>query len=71
MDVRAEQAKKFLEKGHRVEIDLVLRGREKAHRDFARAKLAEFLTRLPIPYKVIQEPKNAPRGITMMIQRAG
>ncbi len=70
MEVRAEQARKFLAKGHRVQIDLVLRGREKAHRDFARQKLDEFLTRLAIPYKVIQEPKNAPRGILMMIQKA-
>jgi translation initiation factor IF-3 len=40
---KAKNAVKFMEKGNRVKIDMILKGREKAHWDFARQKLENFL----------------------------
>lgn len=70
MEVKAEKAKQFLEGGDKVKVDFVLRGREKAHPEFAKTKLKEFLDILPIPIKVEQEPKRQPWGFTMTIGKA-
>ncbi len=43
MQVRIGQATRFLEKGNNVKIELVLRGREKEHRDRAREIIFAFV----------------------------
>ena len=43
LETKAKQIEKFLKEGHKVRIDLRLRGREKAHGDLAREKLEKFL----------------------------
>lgn len=70
MEVKAEKTKQFLEGGDKVKVDFVLRGREKAHPEFAKNKLKEFLDILPIPIKIEQEPKRQPWGFTMVIGKA-
>src|SRR3989338_2130499 len=47
LEMRAKQADEFLREGHKVKVDMVLRGREKALRDFARKRFQEFLTLIP------------------------
>ena len=42
-DVRYEQAKKFLTKGHRVTLELILRGREHRYVELAKELLAQFV----------------------------
>jgi len=70
MEVKADKAKQFLEKGDKVKVDFVLRGREKAHPEFAKNRLKEFLDILPIPIKIEQEPKRQPSGFNMIIGKA-
>lgn len=41
-DIRLAQAKKFIEQGHKVKIDIVLRGREKGHTDGAQSIMRDF-----------------------------
>jgi len=67
--IKANQAKKFLEEGHRVGIMLVLRGREKGKKQWAEEKLKEFLTLLEGSYKTVAEPRFAGRGIMMHIEK--
>lgn len=67
--IKAQQAKKFLEEGHRVSIVLVLRGREKGKKQWAEEKLKEFLALIQGEYKTIAEPRFAGRGIMMHIER--
>lgn len=43
LEFKAKNAVKFMEKGHKVKIDMFLRGREKANIDFAREKMEKFL----------------------------
>lgn len=45
-DMRIEQAVKFLTKGHKLKIDLILKGREKAHPEKAREIIGEFVKEL-------------------------
>ncbi len=58
---------KFLDAGHKVEILLTLRGREKGMQDFAREKLREFLTLITTPHTITQDIRPAGRGIGTQI----
>lgn len=67
MEIRAKQAEKFLKEGNKVRIDLVLRGREKALKDFAKEKMAKFISLIQFPFVVDQPQKIMPSGISMII----
>lgn len=70
LQVRLKKLEEFLTKGHRVEIQMVLRGREKANRDWARAKLQEFLDAIATPHRITRDIKPGGRGLTVQIDPA-
>jgi translation initiation factor IF-3 len=72
LETRAHQTEKFLKEGDKVRIDMVLRGREKAHADFAKQKISQFLDILEkqIPIKMERELKREPRGFSIIISKA-
>jgi translation initiation factor IF-3 len=72
LEVKAAKSKKFLEKGYRVIISMVLRGREKGLSEFAKGKIDQFLETLnkQIPIKTERELKRGPRGFTMVVSKA-
>lgn len=43
LEFKARSAVKFMKKGHKARIDLVLKGREKSHMDLAKEKLEKFI----------------------------
>ena len=71
LETRAKAAEKFLKKGYRVRIEMVLRGREKRLSDFAREKLDQFLNNLQqiTPIKIEKEVKREGRGLTTIITK--
>ncbi|MDP3727118.1 MAG: hypothetical protein Q8R35_00585, partial [bacterium] len=69
LELRAKQSEEFLAEGHRVKVDLVLRGREKALRDFARQRFTEFLALIP-GHALEQGIKATPQGFTAILKRA-
>ena len=71
LETRAHQAEKFLKEGDKIRIEMVLRGREKAHADFAKEKISQFLEILEkqIPFKIERELKREPRGFTIIISK--
>jgi len=71
METRAAQAKKFLEKGDKVKIELRLRGREKAFGDLSKDKVNQFLEILGklIPHKIDKELKREMGGFNMIISK--
>lgn len=71
METRAHQAEKFLKKGDKIRIEMPLRGREKAHGEFAKEKLNHFLEILKkiIPIKTERELKREMRGFTMIVTK--
>jgi translation initiation factor IF-3 len=54
VDVRIRQARKFLERGDKVLVNMIFRGRELAHQDLGRKMLDEFAARLADVGKVEQ-----------------
>lgn len=64
---KKDQAEKFLMKGHKVRVELWLRGREKAMLDKAVVNLKEFLATIQVPVKYEEEVKKSPRGFSALI----
>ncbi len=61
------QAEKFLTKGNKVRVEIVLRGREKAMHDKARENLTQFLASIAIPHRFEEEVKRGPMGFNATI----
>lgn len=71
LETKANQTKKFLEKGNKVRIELMLKGREKGFSHLGKEKISEFLKILEnlVEIKIERELKKEPRGLTMIIAK--
>lgn len=71
LETRVNQAAKFLGKGDKVRVEMILRGREKGLSDFAINKIKQFFETLEkqMPIKIERELKRDPRGFTMIIAK--
>lgn len=67
LETKATQAEKFLNKNHRVRLEIFLRGREKAHRDLAKNKLLDFEKIIKKEHKIESSIVSLPSGWAMMI----
>jgi translation initiation factor IF-3 len=56
LEVRLGQARRFLERGDRVLVNMLFRGREVAHRDLGRELLDQFAAKLADVAKVEKPP---------------
>lgn len=70
INFKKAQTEKFLRQGDKVKIDIVLRGREKAHQDLARQNLENFLKAVEVPYKIEDHIKRFPGGFNVLIAPA-
>jgi len=70
MNIKATKIGMWLREGHRVKIDLFLWGRYK-YMDFAflKERLERFLAIIPESYKIADEIKKSPKGLSVAIER--
>jgi translation initiation factor IF-3 len=68
LEIRSKQADEFLTQGYPVQVEMNLRGRQKAHADIAQQNARDFLTFISVGHKVIQE-KRTPRGFMILIAK--
>lgn len=70
-NVRLASAKKFMEKGNKVRIEIILRGREKAHSELAKEIIDGFIEsmRAFFPLKIEQPVKKMGGRVTAIIAR--
>jgi len=54
LENRIKQTKKFLEAGHQVKVEMILKGREKAHSNQARETINNFIKEFGEEVKIIQ-----------------
>ncbi len=73
LEIRRKQALKFLEKGSKVRIEMILRGREKAYRDRAQEIIDGFIAKVKEvrPVKVESPLKNVGNRIHTIIANEG
>jgi len=67
LEFKKNQAEKFLKKGDKVKVEIIMRGREKAHQDLARNSLIAFIKNIAFPNKIEQEIKRFPGGFNVII----
>lgn len=66
VDVKVNRGRKFLEKGHKVQLTMLLRGREKAHPDRAERVLREVAEQLVDISKIEQQPRLNHNRMSML-----
>jgi len=71
METKAKQAKKFLDGGDRVRIDMLLRGRQKAFAELASEKFTKFNEILSsyLPISSEEGIKKNPFGLSLIIKK--
>jgi len=69
LETRVKRINEFLEEENKVEIMLVLKGREKYNREWARYKLNEFLKMITVEHKTTMEPRFIGKGMVMQIMK--
>ncbi len=52
IDIRRDQSKQFLQDGHKIKIEIMLRGREKEHGEIATQRINEFIKALGEHYQL-------------------
>ena len=70
LGLKAEQASKFLKEGHRVKVDLFLRGRAKyMEKGFLEERLNRILHLIAEEFKVADGPKRSMKGLTIVLEK--
>lgn len=67
LETRRKQTRKFLEKGNKVKIEIILRGREHQHKDTIANQIKNFIDNLGIPYQIEQDITKQGSKIFMII----
>jgi translation initiation factor IF-3 len=68
LEVRAKQARGFLEKSHKLRVVLQFKGREMVHFDLAMNKMKEFAQRLEDVSSIETLPKRLGRQLIMILK---
>lgn len=70
MNIKAQKIASWLREGHRVKIDLFLWGRYKYMEfNFLKERLERFLAIIPEGFKLAEEIKKSPKGLSVTIER--
>ncbi len=70
LSLKAKKASQWLAEGHRIKLDLFLSGRSKyMDQRFLRERLDRLLILISTPYKVADEAKKSPKGLTMVLEK--
>ncbi len=70
MGIKASKAGAWLKEGNRVKVDLFLWGRYKYMEfNFLKERLERFLAIIPESYKIADEIKKSPKGLSVTLER--
>lgn len=69
--IKAKRASEWLTDGHRVKLELFLRGRVKGmDKQFLQDRLQRIVDQISVEYKMIEGFKDSPKGIVVTLERA-
>ena len=70
MRLKAKKAAEWLADGHRVRMELFLKGRYKGMEEqFLKTRLEKFMLLIPYPYRVAEPIAKAPKGFAAILER--
>ncbi len=67
LNFKLKQVDKFLSRGNKVKIEIILRGRENAFRENAKERLRAFVDKIENTYKIDQDIQKQFNGFNMVI----
>ncbi len=68
--MKAKRTSQWLIEGHRIKVEIFLRGREKfMNKTFHESRITQFLTHITEPYTIVDNLKVAPKGLSLIIER--
>ena len=71
MGLKSKRVGEWLREGHRVRIDLFLKGRYKYMEfSFLKERLERFINLIPEEYKIADNIKKGPKGLTTTVEKA-
>ena len=69
--IKAKQAAIWIKEGHRVKIDLILKGRMKyMEESFLRERMDRILAVIPAEYKIAEPLKKIPKAMMIVLEKA-
>ena len=71
LEIRVKQAEKFLKRGDKIRIDIILRGRQRALQNIAEEKMKQFTEALSqkMTIKIERDIQRRGRNLTMIITK--
>ena len=70
LEVKAKQVSEFLEEGHRVKVELLLRGQAKyLDKNFLKERIERILPLIMENCRIVDGPKPGPTGIGIIIEK--
>lgn len=69
LEFKAKQADKFIKEGHKVRIEMILKGREYAHTELIQKIFNQFLETMAEKVKIEQKPKKQRLGMAMVVTK--
>lgn len=70
LELKAKTASKWLKEGHRIKVELFLRGRSKGMDEpFLKERLDRVLHFITEQYKIAEPHKRSPKGLAIVIER--
>ena len=70
LELKAKTASKWLKEGHRIKVELFLRGRSKGMGEaFLKERLERVLHFITENYKIAEPHKKSPKGLAIVIER--
>ena len=71
VEIKTKQAAEWLNEGHRVKVEMQLKGRNKYTEEaFLRDKINRVLAVIPARYKIADPLKKMPKGMTIVLEKA-
>ena len=71
IDIKAKQAAEWIKEGHRVKVEMQLKGRNKyMEESFLRERLDRILAILPVEYKIAEPLKKMPKGMAVVLEKS-
>ena len=71
LELKAKKAVEWLKEGHRIKVDLFLRGRAKyMDQKFLKERLERILKLIPENFKVVEEARKSPKGLSLAIEKS-
>lgn len=67
MMIKIKQLEDFLKEGYKVKVEMFLRGRERANKEFARKRFVLFLSKVTMEHTVEQPIKQLPSGFITVL----